>query len=1680
MRFFIKQLDVKVCVTDRVLRIPVINRSFAILRIKALPLSMALALNIAPAFAELPVPAANNFVHAGDAAYLFNGENLTVNQRSDRAILNWQSFNVGADNSVTFNQPDSGSIALNRIFQNDPSSILGAINANGQIYLYNQNGFIFGEGVRFNANNIVATTLDVDESLFMQSSVLNAIENSQPAFFDTTGNNIGRIEIKKGGEITAESILMIAPDIVNEGTLTSSDGQTILAASKDKVYLAASDKDSNLRGLLVEVGTGGTVTNAAPGNINAERGNVTLIGYAVNQNGRIRASTSVDKNGSIRLLARDRATLFENTANNFSNNRESTGVDERPTAAFLAQSQRSGQLVLGEGSRTEVAVDNDTVTKVADAQEQLQSKVEVVGEQVWLKTDSKIIATSGEVKMTATRSPNNPLSGSKRNDSYIYMEEGSLIDVSGTDTAVLAMERNSVAVEVRSNELADSPLQRERVLQGQTVYVDLRKGTELVNYSGAVATVEKSVAERLSAGGNITIRSEGDFVQRDGAILDVSGGKVTYKDGFINETRLISQGQVVNISDADQFRQYDGILGVNTKTHNRWAVTESFSSSSNLANARFVNGFEEGKAAGNAHITAAASLLSADGVRADTTIGPYQTGVNQLPATGELNIDLTHFTDSAQGVSFVLASTFDELTNGIARAPDANDLRRDNLTTDLILPDNYLKGSAPGKLTVNSFNEIIIDQSARLEASPGSEINLSGSTVTVNGDIINHAGRVNLSAVPVNSGERADLVVAENAQIDVSGYWVNNTDFTGNGLETPEFVDGGSISLSAEGDVSIGRDAQLNASAGAMLDAGFNLSAGKGGDISLIARHRDGAALKLDGRLSSYALTTGGTLHLEAASVLVSDDAGDDVGTAVDASQLKLNSRFFKSGGFSRYEVSANAGDLVIDAALAPVMQNLVFNNTVANNFTSGLPLIATGTAIADITHVTTLNDFERQAVDLDFSLQQSVTDAAYNLRLTEQGVINLDPGAQLSLNSDTRIFVGGQINAPGADTKLAINTPARETGFLADQAIWLAEGSLINVASSAVYEKNDQGLRIGNIFDAGSVSLDAKRGYVIIEDGADIDVSAKTETVDVLVKNTANGPQYQATDIAPDAGQINIRAAEGVVIDGELIANAASTVGAKGGEFSLVLNTDIRNAAIDDVNTGVSFDFGVRDIVIADAPGKRLDEATGFGDIIDNSLQGIAYLDAAKIEAAGFDTLKLKTDHVVTNRSTAASEIRFESDVDLSLKNSIVLSAPTINSNNASVSLEAAYVALGSQTRSRNSVPVTPLAGDNRFNVDAVLIDIIGDVNITKTAAVNLNANNDMRFIGARTTQTPDQLTGGLSAGVDINLTARQIYPATYSQINIDLVNNPLGTISIAGNGDATPVLSALGSITFNAPNILQGGIVKAPLGTVSLDASEAVVLLPGSVTSISAEDQIIPFGQTINAGGNWTYTITSPVNVELADKSVELDAPNVDIQNGSVVDISGGGDVVAYEFVSGPTGSRDVLLAENAAAAFAILPASDNQYAPYDFLASNDFNNVGRQVYLEAGKDFAAGYYAILPARYALLPGAKLVTPTETAQAISPGEAFARADGAAILAGKYAIANTGIIDSRYSAFIVEDGGVVRTRSEYIETSANQFFTAHLPQDAGALVIETLDTLNLAGTIRGAVILKLLKRAAI
>jgi filamentous hemagglutinin family protein len=119
---------------------------------------------VRPASAQSPTGGA---VVAGTAGISQAGAVTNINQSSQKAVINWQGFSVGAQNTVNFNQPNSSAATLNRVIGNERSVIDGAINANGQVFIVNSAGVLFGKGAQVNVGGLVASTLDISNNDFM-------------------------------------------------------------------------------------------------------------------------------------------------------------------------------------------------------------------------------------------------------------------------------------------------------------------------------------------------------------------------------------------------------------------------------------------------------------------------------------------------------------------------------------------------------------------------------------------------------------------------------------------------------------------------------------------------------------------------------------------------------------------------------------------------------------------------------------------------------------------------------------------------------------------------------------------------------------------------------------------------------------------------------------------------------------------------------------------------------------------------------------------------------------------------------------------------------------------------------------------------------------------------------------------------------------------------------------------------------------------------------------------------------------------------------------------------------------------------------------------------------------------------------------------------------------------------
>ncbi|MBX3302693.1 MAG: filamentous hemagglutinin N-terminal domain-containing protein [Nitrospira sp.] len=218
---------------------------------------------------------------------------VTINQASQRAILNWQSFNIAPHEVTQFVQPNASAIALNRIFDHNPSQILGSLRANGTVMLVNPNGVFFGPNAQVNVGGLIASSLNITNANFLAGHYL-----FEGAGVEGIVNNLGLIRGIHDG------VYLLAPNVENGGVITAPGGNIVLAAGT-KAYLATRPDG---RGFLAELSapTGGAV------NVNhlvADGGHVTLAGRVVNQGGVVQANSVREKNGKIELYASESLTV---------------------------------------------------------------------------------------------------------------------------------------------------------------------------------------------------------------------------------------------------------------------------------------------------------------------------------------------------------------------------------------------------------------------------------------------------------------------------------------------------------------------------------------------------------------------------------------------------------------------------------------------------------------------------------------------------------------------------------------------------------------------------------------------------------------------------------------------------------------------------------------------------------------------------------------------------------------------------------------------------------------------------------------------------------------------------------------------------------------------------------------------------------------------------------------------------------------------------------------------------------------------------------------------------------------------------------------------------------------------------------------------------------------------------
>ncbi len=1646
---------------------------------------------------------------------------LTVDQTSQRAIIDWRSFNIAKDSEVLFRQPGSTASALNRIYDANPSTIQGRLGstgpldangkptAGGQLILINQNGIMFDRGAQVNTQSLVASTLNLSNERFL-SGVLTGGGLTTPAFeggYDAAGTTLptrpdgsrpGNIVIGNNGAADSPaaslranaggSILLFAPNIDNAGGLISApDGQVMLAAGS-KVYLALNDdaNDITLRGFRVEVeaAPNGQALNLThlirnAGEISADRGNVSLAALAVNQEGRISAKTAVQSNGSIFLTARTK------------------------------DAAQAGRVSFKAGSVTEVVPDAADTATMPDSQDYQPYRGVIA-------VNGRTIESSGALRAPGGRITLNAADSTDPTAARVYLDAGSETSVAGAWSDV-DFKKNLQTFRVTSNELKNSPDQKAGVLRGATVTVDLRQGSNILELGGYRDIVARSVAEKAAVGGELQIGSSGSVIQRSGATIDASGGGYRYSSGTANTTRLLGDdGKIYDIATAPEQQQYSQLLDRYERTDARWGQTISMV---NLLGSvgTFQPAYSEGLGGGLVTINSSAGLVLDGSLNGGVTIGPRQLNGAPLGATlriGEYVSRLGSLTQSQrignttwqQQASDTLGAGFNASTALTPAQIDAVTLAAAQVFGGSRETADGLRENGFGTVELNANGRIVVPANVRIASSVGGELILRAPQIDIGGDIRLPAG--NLAIRPVLSpidpispelGTVAErVIVRSGADLSTAGAWLNNSNPDGSfvgapapsgrlladGSGTKRAIDGGNITIQID-DVNhqtrLARGASLDVGGGASIASNQRVTGGRGGKLSIAngtANQTTSDWLQAD--LRGFAIGNGGELSLSLAQAVIDVDGANGV---LPSGTTRLGAGLFSELGFSKISVVASdAIDIVAGTALKVQQKNLVVDSGLAAQLQTGADL----TSVADLQ---LLPDSQRSAASIVLNAKGGGQPLTAVLTLNKDASISTDARGEVSLSAVNGLSIDGRISAPGGKIGVTLNGPADLT------APDLRVGSAASISAAGVFVRmpDDRGLVQGTLVNGGSVTLDAKQSGLRFAAGASIDVASVNQTVDVATTGTAPGLVRQTLE--GHAGSVVLKSQGQTVLDGRLLGRGGSA-SAAGGSFALELRRPDGQPALPDE----------RRIVVTSGR-DRVPAQPGLVD---------ATVNVDALTAGGFEKLRLLSEN----------RIEFQGNSSLAFERGIRLDAPLIDlAGAAKVTLQGSTVALGQSLGERQliagDVPAWQLvdgtassvlatrAGEGVLTVNGGAVDLYGSLTINGTSVARINSDSDIRLVG-RPVSVAGQSggisntlqAGGLTTAGNLELVAAQVYPSTRTEYTFAVKNQPTNTateggyISVANNGNAAgSVYSAGGKLTLDAQTIAQGGTLKAPLGQIDLRAERLLEVAAGSLTSVSADNLTVPYGTT-QAGVNWVYvdsnltSVSRLVSVTDSGKRINLSAPTIDVRPGSTIDLRGGGDVLAAEFVPGNGGDKDITLRDNT---FAIIPAARLAAMPFDshtlslkdpgfgFSVSNGRDGaLYDSVAVGAGSSVPAGEYILLPARYALLPDAYLVE-LQTSPAyrnLQAGQASTLANGDVLVAGFRTARGTSVRESQSVGVVISPGSAVRQRSDYNLSGAAFFADAaaldrlavpRAPWDAGHLSIENATALTLGGSFETA-----------
>lgn len=1408
-------------------------------------------------------------VAAGNATIRQNG-NTTVIRAGDRTIIDYTRFNIGANETVRFVQPNANARVLNRIKGDAPTTIDGTLKANGIVYFANRAGVIFGPSAIVNVGGIYAAAGNISNSDFQAG--LNR-------FTDISGN------VTNAGQIDARfAAALVGKNVVNTGALATRGGIIAMVAG-DEVTLSERGGVMSVRinTAPTEAGTPGTKSGVGvdnSGTISAPKGRTLMVAgdmysLAVRNTGTVRArnikiegqgDSTVQVSGSLdasnsRGLGNSKGGSIQVTAKNVNLENATVNADGR---------RGGGEVLLGGDYQGNGTLRNATNTTV-DADSTISANATQKGDGgtiiVWSDSttnflgqasanggrrggDGGLIETSGKINLNIVGAKVEAKAG-RNGQGGLWLLDPVNVNIAdptgGDDTA-----GGTITAGIFDPDNSVSPA----IVDAAVLTAALQGGTSVSIITGSVGTDQGNIS--VNAPLNLTLPSAVTLTLR--AANDIN----------VNSTITATGAGALNLN---LFANADGSGNIDTNT-----------------------------ASGNVFIGSAIQL---NGGNFSTTGVNYTQSFNILTGGGNASIlntgalSITQSLDTGggassatlQGSSVAISGSVIAGSGGVTLRPanDAANIRINNGSGDFEISAATLaniSATAGSTLTIGSATgtgNVLIGSGGAINLSAGNlNLALRGGAITFNNAItLNTARTLTLTGTSITDNTGTTDITAGTLALNISG--ATSIDSAVANLSSSG---SGSLDINNNGNLTVGT---LSASSITLTNAGtlsFAALTTTAGNLNIDSTAQaDFTTIDVTGNLdirTGGAIAATGAVNVTGSSTFVSRlDGGANITLSntgnTFGSTLTLRSRNTAS--------SADAAGIILvqaDSAvqLGQVATTNLFSLTALGNISAN-NTVATGAAqfsAAVLNSTITISQLQASGTVLLNSFG-----TAGNVTLTNNQTLTIDGtsaiGGNLSLTTSA-----GNISVPALTLG---GTTASFTTQGTDDDITVG-----TLTGPTIFNVNTTGSG-GNatIAGAGNLTINAAvAGTLSFTSGGTTDITA-TAPLTLGASTSANTLSVTAPDLSL-VGAVTVTTGD-VTLQPD---NDADTVGINsiGQDFTLS-SADLLNIA----STGR--------VTIGRSTGTGLISLGGAGAV---NLAATNYNLTIRGGAMTFaNALTLNNSRNLTLAVASITDSNVGTDFTSSG------GSLTLNTTGAA-SLDAAIATLNASTVGG----LLDLANTGNLDVAmlsaaGLILDTTGTINFTGNA--NVTGNLDVRsgglisstnqFTVTGTSAFVSRLDGGAGItltnaannfGTSLTLRSRNTANSADAAGNISVISaGPLTLAQVATTGtlDATAggAISSTGTVATGAANISTG----TTGGSITLNQLQSAGTV--TVNTTGAGDVILTNNQTLTLGN----TSTVGRNLSLTTTSGNLNVPNLTVNGTVALATQGSGDDISANNFTGAT---------------------------------------------------------------------------------------------------------------------------------------------------------------------------------